>query len=102
MTYRFDPHPWTILRLRQVQAACGYSRSTLYLRMAQRLWPRPVGLGARAVGWPAGEVAEMNAARIASRTDAEIKALVLRLEAARAAAVESHRVSFGALAMGMA
>lgn len=101
MTYRFDTHPWTILRLRQVQAACGYSRSTLYLRMAQRLWPRPVGLGARAVGWPAGEVAEMNAARIAGRTDAEIESLVLRLEEARSAATEPHRMQFDALALGM-
>lgn len=76
----------TILRRKQVEAESGYSRSTIYLRMAQGLWTKPVSLGARAVGWPAGEVATLNAARIAGQTDKEIRALVLKLEAARKAA----------------
>lgn len=75
----------TILRRRQVQAECGYSRSTIYLRITQGLWPKPVSLGARAVGWPAGEVAAMNAARIAGKSDDEIRALVAKLQAARRA-----------------
>lgn len=75
--------PQTILRLPSVKAASGYSRSTVYLRIAQGLWPKQVSLGARAVGWPAAEVDALNAARIAGKTDAEIRALVLRLEAAR-------------------
>lgn len=49
-------------------------------------WPRPVRLGERAVGWPASEVAALNAARIAGKTDQEIRALVVKLEAARKAA----------------
>ena len=73
----------TILRRRQIEAESGYSRSTLYLRIAQGLWTKQVSLGARAVGWPAAEVDALNAARIAGKTDAEIRALVLRLEAAR-------------------
>lgn len=73
----------TILRLPTVKSESGYSRSTIYLRIAQGLWPKPVNLGARAVGWPAGEVAAMNAARIAGKTDDEIRALVEKLEAAR-------------------
>ncbi len=76
----------TILRRRQIEAETGYSRSTIYLRMAQGLWPKQVSLGARAVGWPAAEVDALNAARIAGKTDGEIRALVLRLEAARTAA----------------
>lgn len=72
-----------ILRRNQVEAETGYSRSTIYLRISQGLWPRPVSLGARAVGWPAGEVAALNAARIAGKPDIEIRALVGRLEAAR-------------------
>lgn len=75
-----------IWRLRTVQAETGYPRSTLYLRIAQGLWPKPVRLGARAVGWPAHEVAAINAARIAGKSDAEIRALVTKLEAARKAA----------------
>lgn len=72
-----------ILRRKQVEAESGYSRSTIYLRISQGLWPRPIALGARAVGWPAGEVLAMNAARIAGKTDAAIRMLVSQLECAR-------------------
>ncbi len=77
----------TILRRKQVEVETGYSRSTIYLRISQGLFIRPVSLGARAVGFPAGEVAALNAARIASKTEADIRALVLKLEAARVCAV---------------
>ena len=73
----------TILRRKQVQAETGYSRSTIYLRISQGLFVKPVSLGARAVGFPAGEVAALNAARIAGKADGEIRALVKRLEMAR-------------------
>ncbi len=75
--------PQTILRLPSVKVESGYSRSTIYLRISQRLWTKPVNLGVRAVGWPAGEVSALNAARIAGKTDDEIRALVTKLEAAR-------------------
>jgi prophage regulatory protein len=74
----------TILRRKQVEIETGYSRSTIYLRIAQGLWPKPVSLGPRAVGWPAVEVASVNQARIAGRSDGEIRELVRALEAARA------------------
>ena len=80
---QFSPSPLSILRRRQVQAETGYSRSTIYVRIAQGLWPKPVSLGARAVGWPAREVAALNAARIAGQSDEDIRALVARLEAGR-------------------
>ena len=73
----------TILRLSSVKARCGYSRSTIYLRISQGLWPRPVSLGPRAVGWPAGEVEAINAARIAGKSDADIRALVTQLQTQR-------------------
>ncbi len=76
----------TIYRLPAVKSESGLSRSTIYLRIAQGLWTKPVSLGARAVGWPSGEVAAINAARIAGKTDEEIRALVVKLEAARKAA----------------
>ena len=75
----------TILRRKQVQARIGLSRSTLYLRIAEGTFTKPVSLGARAVGWPAHEVAALNAARIAGKPDAEIRELVAKLEAARKA-----------------
>ena len=72
-----------IWRRTQVQAATGYSRSTIYFRITQGLWPKPVSLGARAVGWPAREVDAINAARIAGKSDDAIRVLVARLEAER-------------------
>jgi prophage regulatory protein len=73
----------TILRLPTVLAETGYSRSTLYLRISQGLWPKQVSLGARAVGWPASEVEALNLARIAGKSDDAIRALVAGLETAR-------------------
>lgn len=72
-----------IYRLPAVLAKTGLSRSTIYLRISQGLWTKQVGLGSRAVGWPADEVAAINRARIAGKTDEEIRVLVANLEAAR-------------------
>ena len=76
----------TILRLPAAKFESGYPRSTIYLRIAQGLWTKQVSLGPRCVGWPAHEVVALNAARIAGKTDEEIRALVVKLEAARKAA----------------
>ena len=73
----------TILRLPAVKSESGYSRSTIYLRIAQGLWTKQVHLGPRCVGWPAHEVSALNATRIAGKTDGEIRELVVTLEAAR-------------------
>ena len=78
-----------ILRLPAVRAESGASRSTIYLRIQQGLWPKPVRLGPRSVGWPASEVAAINSARIAGMTDDEIRAVVIKLEAARKTAVSA-------------
>ena len=77
---------YNILRLPAIKAGAGMSRSTLYLRIKAGLWTRPVKLGPRAVGWPESEFAALNAARIAGKTDTEIRILVTKLEAARNAA----------------
>jgi prophage regulatory protein len=73
----------TILRLPTVKAESGSSRSTIYLRIQQGLWPKPVKLGARSIGWPSTEVFAINAARIAGKSDDEIRTLVIKLECAR-------------------
>ena len=73
----------TILRLPTVKSQTGYSRSTIYLRIAQGLWTKQVALGPRCVGWPAHEVASLNAARISGKSETEIRALVSTLETAR-------------------
>lgn len=45
-----------ILRLPTVKARTGLSRSTIYLRIAQGAFPKPIPLGGRAVGWVEEEV----------------------------------------------
>lgn len=73
----------TILRMPAVKSESGLSRSTIYLRVSQGLWTKPVSLGARAVGWPSDEIEKLNGARIAGNTDDEIRVLVTKLEANR-------------------
>ena len=46
--------PARILRFHQVQARTGLSRSTIYRRLAGGSFPKPLSLGARAVGWAIG------------------------------------------------
>jgi prophage regulatory protein len=80
---------FTILRRTQVEAESGYSRSTIYLRITQGLFPKPVRLGSRAVGWPAREIAAINEARIAGESDASLRELVQKLLRARGEAPPS-------------
>ena len=51
----------TILRIPAAKTQSGYSRSTIYLRIAQGLWTKPVSLGPRAVGCGAGSGAASGA-----------------------------------------
>ena len=60
------------LRLPEVLARTGLSRSTIYVRLEQGRFPRPVSLGDRAVGWVESEIDEWIRNRIAeSRGNAE-------------------------------
>ena len=45
-----------VLRLNQVKARTGLSRSTIYAKLASQEFPRPIRLGLRSVGWIASEV----------------------------------------------
>jgi len=57
-----------ILRRKQVEARCGLSRSSIYRRIGDGTFPRPVTLsGGRAVGWIEREVEEFLARCIAQR-----------------------------------
>ena len=40
-----------IIRLPDVKALTGLSRSTIYLRMSNKEFPSSISLGGRAVGW---------------------------------------------------
>ena len=56
-----------ILRRPEVEARTGLSRSTIYAAMTEGDFPRPVKLGARAVGWFESEIADWIASRKAAR-----------------------------------
>lgn len=79
----------TILRLPAIKSESGLSRSTIYLRITQGLWTKPVSLGGRSVGWPAREISALLSARIACKSDDEIRDLVKKMEAERAVALRS-------------
>jgi len=53
-----------ILRLPAVKGRTGLSRSTVYLRVSEGTFPRPVNLGGRAVGWIESEIDEWLAVQI--------------------------------------
>ena len=57
----------TVLRRREVEARVGLKKSDLYARMAAGEFPRPIPLGARAVGWLEEEVDAWVTARVAER-----------------------------------
>jgi prophage regulatory protein len=59
-----------VLRRAEVERVTGLPRSTIYDYMARGLFPRPVRLGARSVGWLEREVLAWQAARLAERDGA--------------------------------
>lgn len=54
----------SILRLPVVKARTGLSRSTIYLRVSEGTFPKPVSLGGRAVGWVEAEIQQWLEQRI--------------------------------------
>lgn len=61
----------SILRLPTVKARTGLSRSTIYLRVSQGTFPKPVCLGGRAVGWVESEVQQWLEQRIEASRKSE-------------------------------
>jgi len=75
--------PRKILRLPIVLDRTGLSRSTVYQRVTEGRFPRPVSLGARAVGWIETEVEEWIARQIdASREIGRQRTASLRCHSA--------------------
>jgi len=79
--------PRAILRLPAVLKRRGKSRSAHYVDIKAGLFVKPVELGLRARGTLDDEVDALVAATIAGKSEAEIRALVVRLQAARGAAM---------------
>ena len=56
---------YTILRLPLVKHRTGLSRSSIYLRISEGSFPKPVSLGGRAVGWLESDIEAWIESRIA-------------------------------------
>ena len=74
----------SILRMQAVKAETGHrSHASIYNAIKAGLFTTGVAIGQRSRGWPSEEVQAINAARIAGKSEAEIKELVNRLHAKR-------------------
>ncbi len=73
-----------LLRMSAVKSSTGYrSHASVYNGIRDGLFPKGVKIGQRSVAWPDTEVYAINAARIAGKTETEIRELVNRLHAKR-------------------
>ena len=72
-----------LLRLPEVCDRRARGATSHYDDIARGLFTRPVKMGVRTSSWPEHEVEALIRARIAGKTDDEIRELVQKLEAAR-------------------
>jgi len=75
--------PIVFLRVPAVLSRRGSSKSTLYADIQSGLFPKPVRIGVRAKAWPEAETEKINQARLAGKSDDEIRALVEAIHQAR-------------------
>jgi prophage regulatory protein len=75
--------PNRVLRLPTVLERTGYSRSRLYARISDGLFPRPISLGPRVAAWPEHEVDAVIAAHTREITDAQLAQLVSEIHTLR-------------------
>lgn len=59
--------PLKILRRPAVESITGLSRSTIYQNMQVGDFPKPIRLGAKAVGWVESEIVDWIEARVSER-----------------------------------
>jgi prophage regulatory protein len=73
----------SLIRKPVVTARTGRRHSALHNDIHDGLMTRPVAIGRGAVGWPDDEIDAIINARIAGKSDDEIRTLVSRLHEAR-------------------
>lgn len=73
-----------IIRPAAFGEATGIPKSTMHHYVKHVLLPKPIRLGSRAVGFLSDEIDAVMNARIAGKSDAEVKTLVAELEKRRA------------------
>lgn len=74
---------YPLYRLPKTLTYRGESRSAFYRAITLGLMTPPVRLSARSVAWPENEILAINAARIAGKSEDDIRRLVVELTAAR-------------------
>lgn len=74
----------SILRMPAVKAETGHrSHASIYTAIKAGLFTMPVQIGQRSVGWPDYEILAINMARIAGKSDDQMRELVKSLHAKR-------------------
>ena len=77
-----------LMRINAVTERTATPKSSLYASIGNGEFTRPIKLGERSSAWLESEVTAIINARIAGKSTAEIKALVIELEAQRLNACE--------------
>jgi prophage regulatory protein len=74
----------SILRMPAVKLETGHrSHASIYTAIKAGLFTKSVPIGPRSVGWPSYEISAINTARIAGKSEADLRELVNRLHAKR-------------------
>jgi prophage regulatory protein len=68
----------TFLRLKQVKAATGMSRSWLYEAIRRGKFPAPISLGVRSVAWDSGAVANWQEFRMQQSQESKVRQPLLK------------------------
>lgn len=72
-----------MIKMPEVASRSARGKSTIYADIGRGLFPKPIKIGKKSSIWPESEVETIIRARIAAKTDDEIRALVVQLEHAR-------------------
>ena len=72
-----------MLRMKNVVEITGYPKGSIYQKIGEGLFTRPVPMGARTAAWPKHEVEAILQARIAGVNDSAIRELVKELMSKR-------------------
>jgi len=62
-----------ILRVKEVMARCGLSRSMIYVLMAENKFPASINLTMRSIGWVEQDIEDWISSRIAKSKKAKAK-----------------------------
>lgn len=80
----YKGYSMSILRMSEVKSETGHrSHASIYTAIKAGLFTSGVAIGQRSRGWPSEEVHAINAARIAGKSDDQIRELVKMLHAKR-------------------